>query len=285
MRPLIQACFMIVLSASTLPAQTSVWKISKGEHTLYLGGTCHILREKDFPLPTVFDQAYQAADTLVFEIDPNQMQSPAFSAQLMAASRYQDGRSLKDVLNTATYGALAKQASDSGIPMVVLDPIKPGMVVTMLTMQELIKIGVTREGVDLHYAKKANQDQKPIASLESIEFQINLLTSLGEGMENELVTYSLQDLAQLETLFEQLISAWRKGDTDAIHTLFVEGMHEYPSVYDAMLKSRNHNWLTQIETMLTNQPIEFVLVGVGHIPGPDGLLQLLEDAGYSVEQL
>lgn len=285
MRPLIQACLMIVLSASTLPAQTSVWKISKDEHTLYLGGTCHILREKDFPLPTVFDQAYQAADTLVFEIDPNQMQSPAFSAQLMAASRYQDGRSLKDVLNTATYDALAKQASDSGIPMVVLDPIKPGMVVTMLTMQELIKIGVTREGVDLHYAKKANQDQKPIASLESIEFQINLLTSLGEGMENELVTYSLQDLAQLETLFEQLITAWRKGDTDAIHTLFVEGMREYPSVYDAMLKSRNHNWLTQIETMLTNQPVEFVLVGVGHIPGPDGLLQRLKDAGYSVEQL
>jgi len=268
-----------------LSAKTSVWKVSSGDNSVYLGGTCHILRPQDFPLPEAYEQAYEAADSLTFEVDPAKLQSPEFSMQLMAASRYQDGRTLKDVLNTEAYSALSKHAGENGIPMVVLDSIKPGMVVTMLTIQELMKLGVTQEGVDLFYAKKSAEAQKPIGSLETAEFQIQLLTSLGEGLEDEMVLYSLQDLDQIESLYQEMIRAWREGDLEGLEKLFVTDMQEYPSIYDALLKDRNLNWLGQIKTMLSDADTEYVLVGVAHMVGPDGLIHLLEDAGYRVEQL
>ena len=45
-----------------LQAQSSVWKVSKGGNTLYIGGTSHLLRTSDYPLPAEFDLAYAAAD-------------------------------------------------------------------------------------------------------------------------------------------------------------------------------------------------------------------------------
>ncbi len=59
----------LLLIPAIAQGQSSVWKISKGAQTLYIGGTCHILRLDDYPLPAEFDLAYAAADKLVLEVD------------------------------------------------------------------------------------------------------------------------------------------------------------------------------------------------------------------------
>ena len=43
-------------------ADTSVWVVESGARRVYLGGTIHILRAWDFPLPSEFDKAYQQAN-------------------------------------------------------------------------------------------------------------------------------------------------------------------------------------------------------------------------------
>ena len=123
---------ILALLPSLLLAESSVWKVSKGEQSLYIGGTCHVLRPSDYPLPTEFDLAYAAADTLVFEIDPAAAQEPAFAMQLLAKASYTDGRSLKSVLSAEAYQALAAQGAKSGLPIEMLNGIKPGMVMMML---------------------------------------------------------------------------------------------------------------------------------------------------------
>ena len=50
-------------------ADSSVWKVQSDDSVLYIGGTCHVLRESDFPLPEEFQKAYEASATLVFETD------------------------------------------------------------------------------------------------------------------------------------------------------------------------------------------------------------------------
>ena len=41
---------LVALLPTVLIAESSVWKVSKGEQSLYIGGTCHILRSADYPL-------------------------------------------------------------------------------------------------------------------------------------------------------------------------------------------------------------------------------------------
>jgi len=285
MRLFITFAIFATLSLGSLSAQSSVWRVSKGDQSLYLGGTCHILRASDYPLPTEFDLAYEAADSLVFEVDPDDLQDPAFAMKIMAESVYKDGRTLKSVLSTEAYAALAEECRQANMPIEMIQSMKPGMAVMMLTIQELMKAGVSEEGVDLHYGNRAKADGKTIAALETAEFQLKLITTLGEGAESELVLYSLQDLDQISELFDEIIAAWRSGDLDTINEMFVEDMAEAPEIYDVMLKDRNARWLPQIEVMLKTKPTEFILVGVGHMPGKDGLIELLKAKGYTVTQV
>ncbi|NBB79445.1 MAG: TraB/GumN family protein [Verrucomicrobia bacterium] len=281
--PLLSLLFVSLIPC--LSAQSSVWKVTKGSNEVYLGGTCHILRASDFPLPPEFDLAYAQADTLVFEIDPSEMESPAFAARLMAESVYRDGRTLKTVLSEEAYGALAAQGAKSNLPIEILQNTKPGMAVMMITIQELTMAGITQEGVDLLYARKAKRDGKPVGSLETVEFQLNLITNLGEGNESAFVLYSMQDLEQIGTLFDEIVRAWRTGDLETIDQFFAADMEKFPGIYEIFLKDRNERWVPRIADMLENEPTEFVLVGVGHMGGQHGLLSLLRAEGYSIEQV
>ncbi len=270
---------------ASLWGQSSVWKISKGDHSLYIGGTCHVLRPTDYPLPAEFDLAYTDSDQVVFEIDPASLQDPAFGMSLMQSCSYTDGRSLKTVLSPKAYAALAAQGKQSNLPIEVLDGMKPGMAVMLVSLQEMMKLGVSQEGVDLHYAARADADGKTTGALETAEFQVQMIAAMGEGNESEFVLFSLQDMAQIPELFEELIASWRSGDLSELNTLFIDDMKQCPALYQEMLVKRNRNWLPKLVTMLTTPETEFVLVGVGHAVGEDGLLALLKAKGYTVEQV
>ncbi|ADE55155.1 TraB/GumN family protein [Coraliomargarita akajimensis] len=273
------------LLASGLLAQSSVWKISKGSNTLYIGGTCHLLRTSDYPLPKEFDRAYEQAASLVFEINPGDLADPAFANRLMAKSQYTDGRSLQTVLSEEAYSALEKQGQKSNLPIQLFDSMKPGMVVMMITMQEFAKQGVSQEGVDLHYYQRGTKDGKKVHALESSEYQIDLIANMGEGKESELVLFSLKDLDQIGSYFDQMVSAWRHGDLEQLNQLFIQDLQEFPTLYDDMIRQRNQNWIPELERMLQTAETEFVLVGAGHAAGKDGVLALLEQRGCTIEQI
>jgi uncharacterized protein YbaP (TraB family) len=60
---------------------------------------------------------------------------------------------------------------------------------------------------------------------------------------------------------------------------------DYPQLYKALLVDRNKKWLPKVEAYFKTEKREFVLVGVGHLVGADGVLAALEKKGYRVEQL
>ncbi|NQY94638.1 MAG: TraB/GumN family protein, partial [Campylobacteraceae bacterium] len=49
--------FTLFILQNVLFAQTSIWKIQKNDEIIYLGGTIHLLRAKDYPLPIEYEKA------------------------------------------------------------------------------------------------------------------------------------------------------------------------------------------------------------------------------------
>jgi uncharacterized protein YbaP (TraB family) len=47
----------------------------------------------------------------------------------------------------------------------------------------------------------------------------------------------------------------------------------------------NRNWIPKIESYLGSRQTYSVVVGAGHMGGPDGLLALLRSRGCKIEQL
>lgn len=272
--------------ASLAVAESSVWKVQRDSHVLYLGGTVHLLRESDFPLPQEYGIAYENSSELVFETDLDSMNDLAVQASLLKHLSYGDGQSLRTVLNEEAYSALEMYTASIGLPLPMLEKFKPGMIISTLQVLEFQKIGFTPMGVDAYFNSLAAKDGKTVGQLETIDAQIGFLASMGEGNESEFILLSLKDLADTVNVMEDMIAAWRSGDNNVLSELFVDDMlTEAPEVYDSLLKQRNLNWMPQLETMLTNELTEFVLVGAAHLVGPDGLLALLEAKGYQVSQL
>ena len=79
--------------------------------------------------------------------------------------------------------------------------------------------------------------------------------------------YLAQDLSQLEAI----ITDPEIGGDDA------EAM-------DALIYDRNRSWAEKLVTMMPERSC-LVCVGAGHLPGNQGLLQLLRDRGYTVEPM
>lgn len=276
----------VVLLSSIVCADSSVWQVQSDDHTLYLGGTVHLLRATDYPLPEEYAQAYAASSTVVFETDLNLMNDLSVQAKLMKTLSYGDKDSLKTVLNEEAYSALEAYASNVGLPFIMLEKFKPGMVVSLLQVLEFQRIGFTPQGVDAYFNTLAMSDDKPLGQLETVDDQIGFLASMGQGNESEFILMSLKDLEGIDQVMDDMIAAWRTGDNDALSELFVADMLEQaPEIYDSLLKQRNFNWLPQLESMLESSEVEFVLVGAAHLVGPDGLLAILQTKGYEVSQL
>lgn len=276
---------LLLFSAQSL-AQSSVWLATKNGNKVYLGGTIHMLRADDYPLPSEFETAYAEADGLYFEIDIDQMNDPAAQLGMLQRLMYTDGRTLQTVLSDEAYSSLTEYVAKFGMPMLMLQNMKPGMLMSTLELLEFQTRGFTPDGVDMHFHQRAKADGKTVDAFETVDDQIGFIENMGEGEESEYVLLSLRDLEKIDDDIESMISIWRNGEADDLVELFVEDMEETtPGVYQTLLLDRNNKWMPSIEAMFNDADIEFILVGVAHLVGEDGLVQLLRDRGYQVDQL
>ncbi|MDX5407034.1 MAG: TraB/GumN family protein [Chromatiaceae bacterium] len=274
-----------LLSTSVL-AQSSVWKVSKGDDYLYIGGTVHLLPPSAFPLPPEFEQAYNATDTLVLEAKMPAPDDTAAQTALIQAMAYSDGRSLSKVLSPEVYQQVSDYFAPYGVQLQQLDGYKPGFIMLQMLALEMMKAQMAGEGVDVYFDKKAQADGKAQAYLETVESQIQLLANMGEGYEDAFIQMNLDQFGDFKAYFGAMIDAWRAGDMAKLDALAVKPARDLdPVLYQALFVRRNQAWLPQIKQMFGNSEKELVLVGGGHLAGEHSVLALLEQAGYKVEQL
>ncbi len=283
-------CVLILTSllsgATSAWAESSVWEIRKNGQRLFLGGTIHMLSDSDYPLPEAYDRAYQKSAVVVLETDAQAMQQPQFQQKMMAAMIYQDGRNLKQVLSEDTFKALSQHMTARGIPLDQMLLFKPGMISMTLSVVELQRLGQTAKGVDHFFGTRAKQDGKSLGQLETVEQQITFLATMGKGREDDMIMYTLRDLADLPTILSEMKTAWRAGDMAALEKSSLQEMQDaFPEIYKTLLVDRNNDWMPQIEALLMSEPVEFVLVGSLHLAGDDGVLQQLRSRGYQIKQM
>ncbi|TAP35504.1 TraB/GumN family protein [Alteromonas sp. KUL49] len=274
----------VVVAAPAFSA--SVWKVSKGESTIFVGGTLHLLSEGDYPLPTPYEIAFDKASSIVLETDLDAVNSPAFSQQLLQQLSYSDGSTIQSHLSEDTYNALASHFASRGWPIESVSLLKPQLVSLTLTIGELQRLGLTLEGVDSHYAQKAKGAGKTLAWLESPEQQLAFIVAMGEDDPDGLIQYTLEDIKTLPENLSLMKDYWFKGDLKGMTTDILDVFaKDYPEVYKSILVERNHNWLPHLISFFDSPEVEFVLVGALHLPGNGGVLALLEAQGYTVEKV
>jgi uncharacterized protein YbaP (TraB family) len=285
MKKILTIFLFFSITPASLFAQSSVWKIKSKSSEVYLGGTIHLLRELDFPLPAEFDMAYEASSVLVFETDMKALEAPEFQQKLLEKSMYPGDSTIKDVLSAETYKMLEDECTESGLPFAQIQKLRPSVLIITLVAIQYQKLGINAPGVDVHYSRRGMEDAKAAQFLETVDEQVNLLANMGKGHEDEFVQQSINDLKKVETQMLAMIDSWRNGSRKESEVELQEMKRDYPELYHDLLVKRNNAWMPKVETFFETEEVEFILVGNLHLHGEDGLLAQLKKKGYRIKQL
>ena len=254
-----------------------------GAGTVYLAGSMHLLRRDRPQLPPAIEAAYREAESLVMEIDVDDTDEQAMAALMLRSASFADGRSLPQVAGEARWQRLRGMLARSGVPEAFGATLEPWGAAIMLTTLEYARLGFDPAvGVERQLQQRAAADAKPIAGLETPQFQLGLLDSLPLTSQLQLLDLTLDELAEMPAVVDTLYTAWRAGDLAVLEELLLAGYADTPQLYDALVDRRNRDWIPQLQSLLTRQEDSLVVVGALHLVGERGLLALLARAGIAV---
>jgi uncharacterized protein len=287
----IALCAAASLLGFAVPADArdrhTLWTVEGEHNTVYLLGSIHVLRAGDEGLPAAAEDAYDDAEQLVMEIDLDDVAAGDPAALLGAMQRMAllpEGDSLREVLG-ADYDTINERTRGAGLDLALLDRFAPWFVAVTLLQLELAKRGFSPElGVEQLLATRAVADGKPIQGLETAEQQFAVLAGLPMPMQKRFLVMTLEDAAGLDAEIDELMQAWREGDSDALARLLSEEFDEFPELYKPLTEDRNRAWLGQLVELLDDRDDYLVVVGALHLVGRNSVVDLLRQRGYEVTQ-
>ncbi len=276
---------LLVLFSISTSAETSLYEITKGDQKIYLGGTIHMLRNSDYPLPAEFEQAYEGAKILVLETDMKKASSPEFGQQMAQAFMYSDGKNLSQDLQPKLWQELQTFADERQFPLGQMSMFKAMFVSLSLSVAEMQRKGFgVGQGVDAYFYQKAILSGKTTQELETTDEVLTQLASLADIDANLVIKSTLRDLHKMDQMLEKSVGYWRAGELDKLDKEMAADMRkEAPQIYQQLLIARNQAWLPKIEQMFSSSEVELVLVGSLHLSSKDGLLAQLKKRGYTIK--
>jgi len=283
----------------TTPAQSEtvekgksfIWKISSDTTHVYILGSVHVASLDLYPLDNTIEDAFNSAVYLVVEINTNNF-TQAYATQLLFEyGTYPEGDGFRQNVPEELYNKLDEQFNQYGIGIAMLDDFKPFVIYNLMGQSLLENLGYKGEyGVDFYFMNKAEEINMDILQLETAEFQMGLLSSIPDDIMIMTLQYDIDSLdnQEIQEYLQELFDAWEGGDAIKMETIVFEALIEEPYLgpyYEIMYDQRNFNMVQKIEEFLADNEVYFIVVGAGHLVGENGLINLLSQKGYQVEQL
>ncbi len=284
------ACACLLLGGwlqNTAQADTlhSLWEIHGAHNTVYLLGSIHVLRPADYPLPKAILNAYGDANSVVMEINLDEMNSPQLQAEMLASAMLPEGKTLHSVLGPKAYSHAEGLARTVGVELSTFDSFAPWFAAEAISQLQLAQMGFEpQSGVEMFFAGHAQTDGKAISGLETAHDQIALFQAMSLEQQAHYLIASLEEAHDLPKQVNSMVQAWQHGDTAWFNTQLAQEIGADPALYQSVLGARNRKWIPKIETLLRDNKNYLVIVGTGHLIGRDSVLDLLKKDGFNATQ-
>jgi len=272
-------------AAAQTRGQSFLWKVQSGANVMYLAGSVHALTADAYPLNPVYQRAFDASSVLVEEIDLAEADPLAGGLGLLAKGMYTDGRTFSSAVSRETAALVAEKLKGTPLALELIQPMKPWMVMLMLEALGAQTAGLDPQlGLDKHFYDLANEKGKQVIGLETAESQMDRFDKMPERMQEQMLRSELEEMETEQSSLRSILTAWQNGDAATIEKMLLGSFSDNPAAYNSLITERNRNWMPQLETCLKRPSPCFVVVGAAHVVGPQGLLAMLQQRGYKVEQ-
>ena len=302
------ACCMAWLAAcsesSLLPEPTVdwgdkhfLWKVSDENSSVWLLGSIHVANASFYPLPTVIDSAFTAANELAVEINMSDAYVVSEVQWLMNRHGMLIDGTLHDKLPITLWYSLDSLCTAWNLPVSTFESMRPWLVATTISSYAYIRAGMKSEyGIDNVLMGRAANSGKPIVSLETAEEQIEALAGSSESDSAGicLLKSTMRELPGVKPLIRNFVKAWKTGDDELLNSLLnEENVQDYtPSevLYmeefkQRLLANRNVKMADSVASFLRDDRNVFVVVGVAHLAFEEhNVIENLRNRGFVIER-
>ncbi|WAC46749.1 TraB/GumN family protein [Asticcacaulis sp. SL142] len=262
-----------------------MWVVTDADSTVYLLGSIHLLKPDMQWQDARIKTAMAGSKEMWLEIANLDDQAAAGSAFLKHAINPKGN--LTEGMSESDIARLNLALDQHGIPMAQARNLKPWAVGLLITVKSMVDAGYDpSSGVDKTLLDQAKAAGKPVKGFETIEQQMGFFGSFDEETSRQFLIDVLNQEEEGKALLETMLTAWHTGDVATLERIFTEEMMvKTPKLYEVLLKGRNQNWVPQIEQILAGSGTSLIVVGTGHLVGPDGVPTLLKAKGVKVDAL
>ncbi len=260
-----------------------LWKISGNglEKPSYLFGTIHMICEEDAALSDSLKKAISRCDNVYLEV---QMDNLFEMIGALSQMKMTGDTTLRDLLSPEDYEKVKNYFGEksSMLPFSMLETLKPMLAASTLE-ESSIDCGKPVAMEQLIMAEAKNKG-KEIKGLETMAYQAGLLDSIPYKLQAmQLVNFidSVHKGVDESRGFNELMDAYKNEDLSKLEELTKEsdiGMSHYT---DILLYNRNRNWVKKLKTLMPGKSL-VIAVGAGHLPGDQGVINLLRKEGYTL---
>lgn len=285
---LLKSCLLSAIGALCLSspalAAPAIWEVRDGDSAIRLFGSFHILPEGTEWRTDLFDGLLADADKVVFETDIRPEALATVTVDSFLRGVYSDGTVLTDRLDDGLEQELRQHAADIGVGMGAILSMRPWMATNLLTTQALAVEGYTELGVE--YVLQPELAEERLGFLESGSEQIEVLAGAPEDEQIAMLASTLDQIPGLAKMMDKMLGGWLDGTPEKLASLFVMEMGGFEEAFlDRLLYARNRKWMPALEKMLADNEENLVIVGAAHLVSDSSVIELLEQAGYTVERI
>ena len=260
---------------------TLLWRISgKGAaRPSYLFGTMHVLCANNAALTDSLKAVIAACDEVWFEIDLSDMSGMLNSMKYM---KMNDSKKLSDLLKPDEYTRVKNYFTQHAamLPFGMLERFKP-MLISGLIEEQAMGCPTT-DGMELMIMQELHAYKKPVHGLETVEFQAGLFDSIPYDQQAKELVNDIDSAETNKKTTQHLAELYARQDLDGIEELSNKDDSGMSGYMDLLLYSRNRKWAKELDTLLPGKGL-LIAVGAAHLPGKQGVIELLRKEGYTVE--
>jgi hypothetical protein len=266
---------LVILSTlGTVFSQSLLWRISGNELAgeSYLYGTIHIADRRVFEWKDSVYRYIDKCEVFAAELDLS-METMITIAGLMILP---EGQTLHDRFSNEEYEMIKSAVkSCSGYDLSMFDKMKPPALIALcFANKQSEDLEATVDELLYRRAKSTGLNTKGI---ETIEEQIALFDKIPDSY---VVEY-FRNINDQDKELETLIRCYRKADLDSL-LILIRDEESGSLLNDELIRQRNYRITERIIPLIRSQST-FISIGCGHLPGIEGVINLIRKEGFDVE--
>lgn len=290
MKTVLAALLAVLVVSQAALAAPALWEARDSDSRILLFGSVHILPpDMDWRTPAL-DAALAASGQVYFETDIGPRGLTAITVKMLVASFQSAGKAWLHLLSDQDYARLAKVLEPLGVTMETAAVMPPWVLAMQISQQQMTEAsdGAASDadfmsGVEWSLQWELPPERKAYLETPGEQFDMIAAGTLDEQVA-QLVAL-LNETGSGTDVLGDLIAAWERGDVDSLMAFMAAKDEADEVALEALLFERNRNWMPALEKLLAENREDLVVVGAAHLAGEGSVLDLLEDAGYTVTRI